>query len=393
MATKTRRAPGAGHLFIRKSGAGLESWYGKWTVEGRQIKRKIGPKRAPGGAKGLTRAEAERALRRLMEDDNVAPSERLDVSTAGRRLIDHLEAMGRKKATTEAYDSLLRIHLTPFFAGRSLDAIRPEDLEAFIRKESADGSSAKTIRNALGFLHSIYERGQRRGWARSNPCKLVDKPRDPHRADIRFLSNEELEATVRAEEQVDDILAPTLALIYRTAGMTGLRQGELIGLRWRDVDWPASKIRVRQAYVRGEVTTPKSARSVRSVPMADELAGLLDRHHSASRWMADDHLVFAHPVLGRPLDRTKVRKRFKAALKAGGVREVRFHDLRHTFGTRMAGVGVPMRTLQEWMGHRDSKTTEIYADYQPSQREREWVEEAFRAPSRACLQADMADTD
>jgi integrase len=72
-----------------------------------------------------------------------------------------------------------------------------------------------------------------------------------------------------------------------------------------------------------------------------------------------------------------VRKRFKSAVGTAGVRPVRFHDLRHTFGTRMAGVGVPMRTLQEWMGHRDFKTTLIYADYSPSAHEREWVEAAF----------------
>jgi integrase len=60
-----------------------------------------------------------------------------------------------------------------------------------------------------------------------------------------------------------------------------------------------------------------------------------------------------------------------------GVREVRFHDLRHSFGTRMAGVGVPMRTLQEWLGHRDFATTLIYADYSPSEQEREWVAAAF----------------
>jgi len=59
------------------------------------------------------------------------------------------------------------------------------------------------------------------------------------------------------------------------------------------------------------------------------------------------------------------------------MREIRFHDLRHTFGTRMAAAGVPLRTLQEWMGHRDFKTTLIYADYQPSEREAELVERAF----------------
>ena len=78
------------------------------------------------------------------------------------------------------------------------------------------------------------------------------------------------------------------------------------------------------------------------------------------------------------MDRSKLLKRFKAALRAAGVREIRFHDLRHTFGTRMAAAGVPMRTLQEWMGHRDFKTTLIYADYMPGQREADLVNAAFR---------------
>ena len=76
---------------------------------------------------------------------------------------------------------------------------------------------------------------------------------------------------------------------------------------------------------------------------------------------------------------TTLLKRFKAALVAAEVREGRFHDLRHTFGTRMAAAGVPMRTLQEWLGHRDFATTLIYADYQPSAREADLVDSAFRA--------------
>ena len=93
----------------------------------------------------------------------------------------------------------------------------------------------------------------------------------------------------------------------------------------------------------------------------------------------DDDLVFCHPEIGGPLDHSKVLKRIKDALDAAGVRRVRFHDLRHTFGTQMAAAGVPMRTLQEWMGHRDIKTTMIYADYQASDQERELVERAFRS--------------
>jgi integrase len=89
----------------------------------------------------------------------------------------------------------------------------------------------------------------------------------------------------------------------------------------------------------------------------------------------------AHRACARSLQGAQA---IQGGTEEAGVREVRFHDLCHTFGTRMAGVGVPMRTLQEWLGHRDAKTTAIYADYSPSEREREWVESAFaRATSRA----------
>jgi site-specific recombinase XerD len=98
----------------------------------------------------------------------------------------------------------------------------------------------------------------------------------------------------------------------------------------------------------------------------------LDRHFKRSLHKGDDHLVFCHPQTGEPYDASQIRKRFYAAMAEAGMgprckREggITFHSLRHTFGTRMAAHGVPMRTLQEWMGHRNLATTEIYADYAP----------------------------
>jgi integrase len=389
---KTRRAPGAGHLFVRTTDAGAENWYGKWRAGGRQVLRKVGPKRTANGH-GLTRRQAEAKLRAMIADVPPPADSRVGLAEAGAALIAHLEALGRKPATIEAYESLLRVHLVPYFAGRSLDAIDGDAIEAFMRARARDGKSPKTIRNVLGLLHSIYEFAIKRGWAKSNPTKRIDQPAAADDADIRFLDRDELAAVIRAEAVADDDLAPILAAMYAAAAMTRLRQGELIALRWRDIDWTAGRVRVRRAYVRGEYGTPKSRRGSRAVPLADELGADLDRHYKASRWQGDDDLVFAHPVSGRPLDRAKVRKRFKAAVKAAGVGRfaevvradgktevralTRFHDLRHSFGTSMAGVGVPMRTLQEWMGHRDSKTTEIYADYAPSEHERGWIEAAF----------------
>jgi len=85
-------------------------------------------------------------------------------------------------------------------------------------------------------------------------------------------------------------------------------------------------------------------------------------------------LVFCHPETGKPLDRSKLVRRFKQALDRAEVHRITFHELRHTFGTRMAAAGTPMRTLQHWIGHADSKTTQIYAHYQPSDQEADAVD-------------------
>jgi integrase len=395
---KTRRAPGAGHLFVRMSKAGAETWYAKFYADGQQIKRKIGPKRAPGSDRGLTRADAERALRRIAEQTRAPVSERVTVELAGERLAADREAMGRKASTVEHIESAVRVHIGPFFQGRSLERVEPADIEAFMAAKRREGLATKSVLNYVSVLHSIFEFGIRRGWATRNPCKMIEKPERPTpNGDIRFLDD----ALLATEE--GDRLAPTLRAIYLTAAMTGLRQGELLGLRWRDVDWIAGRIRVRRNWVRGQFGEPKSRRSSRSVPLADRVAGELDRHFKSSSFAADDDLVFPHPALGSPLDRSKLLKRFKAAIKRAGVgqfREVtqpngkvelrpstRFHDLRHTFGTRMAAAGVPMRTLQEWMGHRDIATTLIYADYSPSEHEAEWVERAFSSSNGESIRA------
>lgn len=169
--------------------------------------------------------------------------------------------------------------------------------------------------------------------------------------------------------------------------LDGFRQGELLALRWRGVDWPSRRVRVRLNYVRGRWGTPKSKRGSGSVPMADRVGAELELHFRRTAYSGDDDLVSAHPHTGGVIDHSQLVRRFKKALAASGVRAVRFNDLRHAFGTRMAATGVPPRTLQEWMGHRDIKTTQIYADYQPDdRREAELVEQAFsRGPNSGGL--------
>jgi integrase len=113
----------------------------------------------------------------------------------------------------------------------------------------------------------------------------------------------EIEALLRAVP-LDHPYGPTDHALFLTAVMSGLRQGELLALRWRDIGWMAGRIRVRRNYVRGHWVSPKSKRGIRSVPLADRLAGELERHFQSSNSQGDDELVVGHPPCGpgaRPL--------------------------------------------------------------------------------------------
>ncbi len=196
------------------------------------------------------------------------------------------------------------------------------------------------------------------------------RPRVRECSEIRFLNQQELDALIAAVDASDKPFGPTDRAIFLTAAMTGMRQGELLALRWRDVDWEAKRIRVRRS---GE----------RAVPLSGRVEGELRAHLGRSRFCGEDDLVFANPLSGDVLPHGPLVRRLKKALKAAGVRMIRFHDLRHTFGTRIAAAGVPMRVLQEWMGHRDYRTTLIYADYEPGDEESGLVDAAFSAESPA----------
>ena len=388
-----KRSYGSGRLYAVADKAGREVWYGSWWAGGRRVKRKLGPKREPGARDGMTQVQAERELRKRIESDVVvvAASQRWTVADAGERYVDHLEhVMERKRTTVQDYRGYVRRHLGPFFGTRPLDRIDAARVTNYLNRKRADGLSSKTVQNHLNFLHGVFAFAMKRGWAATNPVAQVDRPkraRSPHRR-LRFLSPVELDALIRVVP--DDRLGPVERALYLTAAMTGLRQGELLGLRWCDVDWPAGRIRVADNYTRGKFDTPKSDFGRRSVPMADRVAQELEHHFQRSVYRTDDDLVFCHPDTGRVLDPSKLRKRFKAALTRAAVNRITFHELRHTFGTQMAAAGAPLRAIQEWMGHADAKTTEIYAHYAPDPTGgRAFAERAFSVATRALAEGDV----
>lgn len=406
-----KRRYGTGHLY-EKSG----SYYGRWrTLDGRQLNRKVGPIRSQGGDDGLTRSQAEREFRRMQDAEErvprPAPGTRAPtVDEVSDSLRQKMRLGGARRSYLEGCESMQRIHVSPCLGAMAITDVTTAHVEAVADAMLSHGLAPKTVRNVLNFLHSIFEHGIDRGWTRENPVRRAARPgrrrQGDANPDLQFLTLEELEAVLRAipDEVVHrkpapvrrsrrgpapppppDVLGPVLRIVVLTAAMTGLRQSELLGLRWHDVDWAAQRVRVRNTFVRGQHSADgKSDLSTRrSVPMTDRLARELDRWSRRTIYGGDGDLVFAHPQTGAPLDRSKVTKRFKAACIAASVHPIRFHDLRHTFATRLAASGQPLRTIQEFLGHADSKTTQIYAHYAPSEREVEMVNEAFAAPKIA----------
>ena len=162
-----RRAYGTGTLRV-VGGSWLASWYGP---DGRRVQRKVGAVRTEGRADGLTKAQAERVLRRMreIESPRSAPDgQRVTMEQAGDELCQRLELRGRRKSHRLTVASDLRNHIAPFFAGKTLDRIRPEDIERYVAAKRKT-LAIKTIRNHVNTMHSVFELGLRKGWCQIEP--------------------------------------------------------------------------------------------------------------------------------------------------------------------------------------------------------------------------------
>ena len=193
--------------------------------------------------------------------------------------------------------------------------------------------------------------------------------RDPTRPAVS-----ETERALRAEEDEQD------AAIYLTAALEGLRRSELLALLWEDVDFEQSSIRVYEAYSAKTKGKPKSRKS-RTVPMVDRVADTLKQlkkrgHHTAR----GDHVFVSRD--GTPLDGSALRRRYIATLDAAGLRRLRFHDLRHTFGSLAINVASIVQ-VQAWMGHADIQTTMRYLHHKSRADDAKLLSAAFRPKKRS----------
>jgi integrase len=270
------------------------------------------------------------------------------------------EDRGRKASTVDDYRSIVEVHLLPAFGELQLEDVTVAAVEAFqarLAKRVHRGRriTPRTRNKILNVLH-----GKR------HP--------DRHSGDIDVFSPEEVHALLRVADDERD------AAVYATAAFAGLRMGELRALRWRDVDFPRSVIRVRASYAAGELSVPKSGK-VRSVPMVDDVARRLATVSKRNLFVADDDLVFAEAD-GAWLNDDRLRRRYETALRSAGLRRLRFHDLRHTFGS-LAITRADIVEVQAWMGHADIQTTMRYLHYRDRGQATERLADAFRIEAPA----------
>jgi len=367
--------PPTGHVFRVERARG-PVWYMKYRLpDGRQVQKKLGPAWAERGrppAGYFTKRLAEDALRRTLDDARRGTlpgmvrtgSTFADAAAEYLRYIEH--DRGRKPSTLRGYRSAIGAHLLPAFGELAVEDVTTAAIEQWL---AGFGGSVRTRNKLLIQLHGILGRARRVYGLPSNAAAEVEKFSQRPSGEIEVFSPGEVWALARAAGSEQD------AAIFLTAAFTGLRMGELLALRWRDVDFAGAAIRVRASYYLGQLTTPKSGK-VRAVPMAPDVATALAQLGRREDWVGDDDLVFAGE-LGRYLDGSALRRRYKDALGRAGLRPLRFHDLRHTFGTRMIAKA-DIRRVQEWMGHADIQTTMRYLHYAPHAEDAALVAEAFR---------------
>ena len=369
----------SGHVF-RYDGKRRPIWRAKYRLpDGRQVQKTIGPAwtargRPPTGY--FTRRTAEAWLSGVLAEAAAGTLPGMvrtgaTVADACGEYLRYVEQdRQRKPSTLRDYQSIFRNYVLPHLGGVVLEDLTAERVErwAAVEIDPSHRLANRTREKAITVFHGVMERARKLHRLPSNPVADVEKPRTALRTEINVFSPEEVMALVRAADSEQD------AAIYLTAAFTGLRQGELIALTWRDVDFAGSAIRVRASYTNGHLTTPKSGK-VRSVPMAARVAETLARLSQREYFTDEDDLVFCG-IVGGYLDGSALSKRYRAALERAALRALRFHDLRHTCGTRVIGVA-DIRRVQEWMGHANVQTTMQYLHYVPRPKDAALVGKAF----------------
>lgn len=269
----------------------------------------------------------------------------------------------------------MRLHLEPELGRYELRKLTAQHVDAMLRRKENAGLSPTSVAYIRTVLRAALNLAVKKRILERNVAVFSEAPRRTQRA-YRVLTPEEgqhLLATIEGTK------GERLAALYRMALYLGMRQAELIGLRWQDVDLAGKTLRVEQSIQRVgkelHIQEPKTARSKRTLALPDSLAAALKAHKDAQaferaragdRWQ-ESGLVFTSTV-GTALDGPNLPHRFKRNLEAAGLpaAEIRFYDLRHSAPSMLLAAGVPIADVSAMLGHALVSTTlNVYAHVLP----------------------------
>jgi integrase len=358
---------------IRYAGKRGATWSIRYRdADGRRVSETLGR-----ALDGWDKKRATEALRERLVDVKREGRRKLEPITfatfAREWLASYPATKDLKRSTTEGYTSIVEGHLIPEFGRLQLAAIDARELDAYIARKRRDGLAPRTLNRHLNLLHSLMKAAEGRGLVRSNPVSAVERPREPRRR-WTILSPVEIGRVERAFAELAEAAEgeerawrEQARVVFLTIVSAGLRRGEVLGVRWRDVslaDPAGATLRVRETWVRGAPDTPKSEKSERTIALGERLASELFDHRARTTYQSDDERAFCNPLTGRPLDPKRYAATLRLALKRAKVDgKLRpFHDGRHTSITNAAAAGTSPAALMARAGHSDFKTTQGYID-------------------------------
>ncbi len=292
------------------------------------------------------------------------------------RWLDNI-APSLRPHTRRFYGDQVRLHLVPAFGHIPLAKITPEQVQRFVNAKSAEGLAPRMVRHLRSTLRAALNQAVE--W------ELI--ARNPAARAIRLPALGDREVNALTPEQARQVLVAAgmgqdekhrLYALWVTTMFLGLRQGEVLALRWQSVDWDAGTLRVDRSLQRIDghlqLVPTKTAYSVRTLTMPPTVAAALRVHRAAqdaerrgNHWI-EHGLIFATQI-GTPIDPRNLIREWHALTRRAGIPRVRFHDLRHTAATLMLAGGVDVKLVAETLGHRDATMVlKVYSHVLPSAR-------------------------
>jgi integrase len=360
-----KRGNGEGSIHRRKGG-GWCAQYTVYTAKGPKRKTHYGRTRAEVAAK-LAKALSDREGGITFDADNLRLGDYL------QRWLEDSKKSSVKRVTYEGYARQMRNHLVPTLGRIKLKALTPAHLRGLYREKTESGLSARTVGYIHATIHNALEQAVEDGLVSRNVANAVKPPQ---------LCKEEIQPLTPAQTKtlLEAVAGDRFEALYVLAVTAGPRQGELLGLKWEDIDLDRGLLQVRRTLSGtngGEPVfgDPKTAKGRRSVKLTARAVEALKKHRErqleeckevAGLWQ-NHGLVFPTQV-GTPMSRQNlVARSFKPLLKRVGLPEIRFHDLRHTCATLMLAVGANPKVAQETLGHANvTITLDTYSHLLPN---------------------------